>query len=1277
MICPLAFTTRTGSAIASKTFSTTPTKTLTWSRPIRGRNHQRSALRNAYEPRLRRACAGARRCPRRESDRVGSVARCSTCHRRLVSGQACPEHGGAPAPLHADTSATPNWSQPLGACIGSGGFASVWEIPDGEVLKVAHADHDLGRARIAREAEALAAIGAPAVPRFDSQGVLEDGRAWIAMERIQGTTLTELTTEGPVPAERVLEIAIATLTALDRVHAAGFVHRDLKPDNLVLCEDGSIVILDLGLARKIPTDPDDPTRAKVKVGSLEYIPVEQLIDPASVDQRADLYALGCVLYELCAGRPPFLGDAAALERAHAVLRPPPLGAMAKVPTSFEAMINELLAKSPARRPQSAGEVRSRLLSMREVTPVFQRASRSVLREGKQPVVLLWAELPKVDRALLGMLTARKIIVVSQRGRKVLGGAVGAEHADPASAAISAARDLAAAGARVALHLHALRVNTRSGSIVIDGTGLQQPEQWLPPGQWTGIVLTRALASVVNAPTLPTDLGPEFVALGEPGRSNSGRQLFGREALLGDLLADAAAAFAGSGPALSLMIGDPGIGKTAIAAALVPRLRELGANVYAAAISPPGVARGRTSGALEMMIGVHAEPTVRSVGDALRTVARTKPTAVVVDDIHLAEHDLLDALEYATLGGETLPLWIFALATPRLDQRRPGFGARAERKRRDVLPPLDQDAATKMTAALLHPAEYPPLRALRQIASIAHGNPMHLRALTRELHDRGAVKVRPNGEHFLDTTTLDSLPSVAIGPWLAARELSALSEDLASLARVCAVLGDEIDRSELVAVIEAVERAGGATTSIDVDAGLQELTAAGILIAGVDGWAFRTTLLQEGIYTTTEVAERGVLHHAALDMWRRAGADDLRAIERIARHAEAVGERATAATAFATLGQRAHDQHRELDADQAWQGAVRNLDARDEHRGQALLGRARVRYRLQRVRDALIDLDEVLDIAATIANRRLELEAVLERATALDWADDFEGSKVAAARAKQLWSANAYPELAAEVQLADARSLWRHRDFVAAEPLFREVKHTASRTNRYEAEIIATLLLATLLVDIGNLDAARAEFEELIPRCQARDDRFYLGAAYTNRSWLWSASGDVDRCADDLRQVIQIAREIGQAVLERTATYNLAESMLWAGGLEEALRLARRSVTLQSAYGEGAAQFDLLLEARVQAARGDRDALSLLISGLESSALSSSDNAVLTVLRCVVDGAARSAWQAALAPTAALGVDTQLELAYLAKQADRLPGDLVGPLKQLATAHPIWSRRGVF
>jgi eukaryotic-like serine/threonine-protein kinase len=1164
------------------------------------------------------------------------------------------------APTQTDPAA-PNWSQPLHRWIGAGGFASVWEIPSGGVLKVAHADHELARARMRREAEALSAIGPPAVPRLHDSGVLADGRAWIAMDRVDGTNLADVIAAGQMRIDQAIALGVEILVALARVHAAGFAHRDLKPDNLV--RDGErIVILDLGLARKLPDDPDDPTRAGVQVGSLEYMPPEQLLDAATAGPRADIYAFGCVLYELCTGRPPFVGDAMGLQRAHAALRPPPLAALAVVPPPLEALVHDCLSKLPDRRPQSVTELRARLSALRDATPSLQRVqhSASVIREGKQPVVLLWAELPKVDRSLLGSLASRKITVISQRGRRVLGAAVGADHADPASAAVAAARDLATAGARVALHLDAVAVVTGPSGTAITGV----TEAWLPQTTWTGIVISRALAAVLQTPTRATEL-PGFVMLGEPSQT---AQLFGRDALVTELATDAAAALAKQGPALALVLGDPGIGKTALADALVPQLRDLGARVHVGEVPPPGSTK---SGALAGLIGTPSG--MRAIGDALRDAARAQPTAIIVDNVHLADADFLDALEYATLGGEALALWILVLATPRLEQRRPGFGARAERHHRVVVPPLDEDASVALATELLKPVEYPPLRALRKIASIAHGNPLHLSTLVREIaRSRGAIRVRPNGEHFLDTSALDALPPVALGPWLAARELAHLGVEQAALARVCAVLGDRVGLAELHAVVDAVERRGGATTTLDVDVGLHELRAAGIVVPAGEGVAFRQPLLQEGIYATTDETERRAIHVAALEHWR--GQPD--AAEQIARHAEAVGERATAAAAFAALGERAAAEHHELEAAQAWEGALRNLTDGDALLPHALLGRGRARYRSQRRIEALADFAQVEQIAIASDDRTLEVAALLEQATVHDWTGSFEQSRVAAERARKRAIGVTDSLVLRNVDLAHARGRYRALDFDAATPALDAVAEASRIANDPETEIVARLVLSLVLVDVGKLDAAELQFERLLALCKERNDRFHLASTLINRARLWSGRGRIDLNAADMREVIQLSREGGQAQLERMATYNFAEDLLWQGALDEALRLARRSLALQSGQGEGSAGVDQVLVARILAARHDRATLREALAGIDDSEelaeqMGGAKDAIIEALRAA---AGMSPWSAALASSNDLPTPMQIEVGLLAGADGQLPSDRRAVLVELAKVDPNFASR---
>ncbi|HTR53431.1 MAG TPA: hypothetical protein VMJ10_22210, partial [Kofleriaceae bacterium] len=664
---------------------------------------------------------------------------------------------------------------------------------------------------------------------------------------------------------------------------------------------------------------------------------------------------------------------------------------------------------------------------------------------------------------------------------------------------------------------------------------------------------------------------------------------------------------------------------------------------------------------------------RAIGDALRAAARERPTAVVLDDLHFADHELYDALEYATLGGEPLPLWIVGVAAPRIDTRRPELGRRAERYRREPLPPLDEDAAVALAAALLRPAEYPPLRALRRLAAIARGNPLHLAMLARDIHERGAIKERPGGAPYLDTTALDELAPAALGPWLAARELAPLGAELAALARVCAVLGGDFARDEVVAIVDAVERRGGATTTIDVDVGLAELERAGILRTTAGGFAFRQALVEEGVYTTTDEHERAALHEAALAHWRGAGGD---AAERVARHAEAVGDAAAAAAAYAQIGERAARDHHALDADQAWSGALRHLTARSLERGRALLGRGRARYRVQRMREALVDLEEAAAVAHEHGELALEVEALIELSIVLDFREDFAGAKQVADRARARLGAAAHPELALHLDLADARALFREQRFAECADPLRRVLCEALARELDEPATIAALLLGCVLADLREVDEAEQVFAEMLDRCWKHDDRFHLAAAYGNRAWLWTVRGDIDRTEQDLRLVIQLARESGQAHFERVGAHNLAEQWLWLGQHDEALQLARRALALQERASEGTTHPDRLLLARVLAARdgeADRIELVALVDRLAAEpGLGDEDRVVLAALEAVAGRPER--WDVALAGIESLFEQLRLEIGALATRARRLSEPLRAQLVELARRDPIWSRR---
>ena len=218
------------------------------------------------------------------------------------------------------------------------------------------------RARFAREARALARVNDPhVVTVFDI--VVDDGRPFLVMEFVDGMTLSELIhRDGRIDPARVVSIAEDICSGLAAVHACGIVHRDMKPSNVFLTASGAVKIGDFGIA-SVASDVT-VTRAGEVFGSAPYVSPEQVTgDP--VDARADLYSLGCVMFEMATGRPPFVGDEpAALAYQHAHTTPERADAVVpQVPAALASTIDRLLAKDPADRPDSADELRRSLETM--------------------------------------------------------------------------------------------------------------------------------------------------------------------------------------------------------------------------------------------------------------------------------------------------------------------------------------------------------------------------------------------------------------------------------------------------------------------------------------------------------------------------------------------------------------------------------------------------------------------------------------------------------------------------------------------------------------------------------------------------------------------------------------------------------------------------------------------------------------------------------------------------------------------------------------------------
>jgi Tol biopolymer transport system component len=277
------------------------------------------------------------------------------------------------------------------ASIGAGGMGEVYRARDTrlgrevavKVLPEEAAEQPERLRRFEQEARSLAALEHPHIVALHDFGVAE-GHPYIVSELLAGQTLRERLRQGDLSVAKSLELTAQTARGLAAAHAKGIVHRDVKPENLFVSTDGRIKILDFGLAKlREEAEPDSPpetgslsegitisrsTRTGAVLGTPAYLAPEQLQGKAP-DHRADIFALGVVLYEALAGRSPFRRDSAA-ETMAAIVRddPPPLSAHGRrVPPVLEGVVRRCLEKRPEERFQSAHDLALALESLAQAS----------------------------------------------------------------------------------------------------------------------------------------------------------------------------------------------------------------------------------------------------------------------------------------------------------------------------------------------------------------------------------------------------------------------------------------------------------------------------------------------------------------------------------------------------------------------------------------------------------------------------------------------------------------------------------------------------------------------------------------------------------------------------------------------------------------------------------------------------------------------------------------------------------------------------------------------
>jgi serine/threonine-protein kinase len=333
--------------------------------------------------------------------------------------------------------------------LGSGGMAEVWCAEDDvlgrrvalKLLGSRFAEDDEFRERFKREAQAAAGLAHPNVVGIFDRGEW-DGTPYIAMELVDGKTLKDVVRErGPLPPDVAVNLTIQILQALGYAHRRGIVHRDVKPQNVILDREGVAKVADFGIAR---SGPSEMTETGTIVGTVQYISPEQA-QGQPVSPRSDLYSAGIVLYELLTGRVPFDAESPVSVALKQVSEPPvpPSQLRPGISPALEAVVMRALEKDPARRFASADEFVAALEAARRaparpvrlepvagepwVEPVEERESRWWLWLLALLVVLAVA---------LGayLLTANKKVAVPDVVGRSAGEATTVLHRDHLSAA---------------------------------------------------------------------------------------------------------------------------------------------------------------------------------------------------------------------------------------------------------------------------------------------------------------------------------------------------------------------------------------------------------------------------------------------------------------------------------------------------------------------------------------------------------------------------------------------------------------------------------------------------------------------------------------------------------------------------------------------------------------------------------------------------------------------------------------------------------------------------
>jgi eukaryotic-like serine/threonine-protein kinase len=263
-------------------------------------------------------------------------------------------------------------------------------------LKLIPSSDPTAAARFEREAYTISKLSHPNTVTLYDFGQANDGYLYLAMEHLTGQTLTdEIRASGPLGPERTVHIANQICRSLGEAHRMGIIHRDVKPDNMFLIsvdtDHDYVKVLDFGIAKAVAGEEDVSLTADGRIiGTPRYMSPEQIL-AQPVDHRADIYSLGCIIFEMLCGGPPFeQNSTAALMMSHAQQPPPSFAErltedqLRAIPHGLENVVRRAMAKNPAQRPQTTDDLRKELEQALRIHSAYATGQMAGVGTGERP-----------------------------------------------------------------------------------------------------------------------------------------------------------------------------------------------------------------------------------------------------------------------------------------------------------------------------------------------------------------------------------------------------------------------------------------------------------------------------------------------------------------------------------------------------------------------------------------------------------------------------------------------------------------------------------------------------------------------------------------------------------------------------------------------------------------------------------------------------------------------------------------------------------------------------